>query len=129
MGLFENQLHNQFKFNQIPSEEASSILKFLSTMKMISNLNKQIETSLKLITNLSEEIKKFENSTFDLESIYKLKNKLKARFQILNELNTKYRYVHINLIKLETELGYISFNKSIDISIIDGTIYINENQN
>ena len=76
-----------------------------------------------------QEIQKLKNSTFDLEYIDKLKNKLKERFQILNELNTKFRYVDTNLIKLEKELGYVPLNKSIDISINDGTIWINENQN
>ena len=127
MGLFENQLHNQFKFNQNPSEGAFAVLKFLSTMKVVSNLNEQIKTSLDQIANLSEEIQKLENSTFDLESIDKLENKLKERFQIFNELNTKFRYVDTNLIKLEKELGYVPLKKSIDISINDGTIWINEN--
>ena len=127
MGLFENQLHNQFKFNQNPSEGAFAVLKFLSTMKVVSNLNEQIKTSLDQIANLSEEIQKLKNSTFDLESIDKLKNKLKERFQIFNELNTKFRYVDTNLIKLEKELGYVPLNKYIDISINDGNIWINEN--
>ena len=129
MGFFENQLHNQFKFNQNPSQSASYVFKFLSTIKVISNFNEQIKTSLDQIANLSEEIQKLENSTFDLESIDKLKNRFKKRFQILNELNTKFKYVDTNLIKLEKELGYVPFNKSIDISINDGTIWINENRN
>ena len=127
MGLFENQLHNQFKFNQNPSKEGIDVLNFLSTMNVLSNLNKQIKTSLNQITILSDEIQKLEKSTFDLESIYKLSKKLKERFQIFNELNTKFRYIETNLIKLEEELGYIPLNKSIDISINDGSIWINEN--
>ena len=55
MGLFENQLHNQFKFNQNPSEGAFAVFKLLSTMKVVSNLNEQIKTSLDQIANLSEE--------------------------------------------------------------------------
>ena len=127
MGFFENQLHNQFKLNQNTSEGASAVLKFLSTMKTLENLNEQIKKSLNLIFNLSEEIQKLENSKFNLESIFKLQNKLKERFQILNELNTKFKYVDSNLIKLEEELGYVPLNKSIDISINNGSIWINEN--
>ena len=127
MGLFENQLHNQFNYNINPSEEAFAVLKFISTMKVVTNLNEQIKSSLDQLTNLSEEIHKLENSTFDLESIDMLKTELKERYQIFNELNTKFRYVETNLINLEKELCYVPLNKSIDISINDGTILINEN--
>ena len=82
---------------------------------------------LKLLANLSEEIQKLENSTFDLESIYKLNHKLNERFQIFDELNTKFRYIVTNLVELEEELCYVPLNNSIDISINDGSIWINEN--
>ena len=76
MGLFEYQLHNQFKFIKTPTEEASATFKFLSSMDAVQNLNEQIKTSINKISNTTDEIQKLKKSTFDLEYIYKLQHKI-----------------------------------------------------
>ena len=128
MGLSENQLHNQFKFNQNPSEGAFASLKFISTMMVVSNLNKQIKMRLNQTFNLSEEIQKLENSKFDLEYIYKLQHKIAGASEILNELDKKFKYILTKLEKVDEDLCNCPLNKSIDISINNGTICINENK-
>ena len=126
MGLFEYQLHNQFKFIKAPTEGASATFKFLSSMDSVQNLNEQIKTSINKISNTTDEIQKLKKSTFDLEYIYKLQHKISDASEILNELDKKFKYIRMKLIKLEESLGNCPLNKSIDISINNGTICINE---
>ena len=85
------------------------------------------KSSLKQITNLKEAITKLEDSKFDLQTIYQIKNKLKAKFHNINKLKKELKYVNSHLIKLEKDFGNIPSNKKIEITIDNGFIKINEN--
>ena len=128
MGLFEHQLHNQFKFNESPTKGASSAIKLLSNMDNVQNSNEKIKNNLNTISKITDEIQKLKKSTFDLEDIYKLNHKISDTFKIIKELDKNLGCVSIKLVKLEEDLPHCPLNKTINISINNGTISINENK-